>query len=427
MSFEFKFPDVGEGIHEGEIVRWRVKVGDIIKEDQPIAEVETAKAIVEIPSPKSGTVIALVGKEGQTIHVGDVLAVIGEKGETWEPAKTAPTQVPQASAQEGATQTEAEKAVASAGPGVIGRIPTEEKGVVLPPRGAAIDRTSTLVLPRTRKLAQDLKVDLSKVKGSGPGGQITELDIQNASAAASGPAPESFGVVERVPVKGVRKAVAEHMVRALFSIPHVTHMDECDVSALVKLRESQKPEAEKHGVKLTYLSFIIKAVCEALKKFPGMNAEYRDMGGGTDKMQPEIIFKKYYNIGIAVDTPEGLMVPVIRDADKKDIFVLAKEITDLAEKCRTRKISADELSGGSFNITNIGSVGGIFATPVIAVGQSAVLGTMRMKEKPLAVDGKVEIRPVLSLALSFDHRVVDGADAARFMNEIMANLSVTKS
>jgi pyruvate dehydrogenase E2 component (dihydrolipoamide acetyltransferase) len=370
MAYEFKFPDVGEGIHEGEIVKWRVKAGDSVKEDQPLVEMETAKAIVELPSPKSGTVLALVGKEGEVIHVGATLVVIGEKGEKWEPSKTEKTA----------------EVKPKAGPGVIGEIPLDA-GVALPPRKSE----SAASPPKT----------------------LQPLPVASKSSFQKQRKYDLWGYVEHVPLKSVRKAIAEHMVKSAFTIPHVTHFDELDAANLVKLRESKKAEAEKQGIKLTYLPFILKALVETLKKHPYLNAFFNDDTG------EEIILMKYYNIGIAVDTEDGLMVPVLKGADQKDVLQMAKEITDLAEKCRTRKIDLNELQGGSFSITNIGSVGGMSATPIISYGQSGNLGIFRMKEKPLAINGKVEIRPVLPLALSFDHRVIDGAEAARFMNDLI--------
>lgn len=226
-----------------------------------------------------------------------------------------------------------------------------------------------------------------------------------------------WGYVEHMPLKSVRKAIAEHMVKSAFTIPHVTHFDELDATNLVKLRDSKKAEAEKQGIKLTYLPFIVKALVETLKKHPFLNAFFNDDTGN------EIIVMKYYNIGVAVDTPDGLMVPVLKGADQKDVFQIAKEIVDLATRCRDRKIDLAELQGGSFSITNIGSVGGISATPIISYGQSGNLGIFRIKEKPVAVNGKIEIRPILPFALSFDHRVLDGAEAARFMNDLIAALS----
>lgn len=361
--YNFIFPDVGEGIQEGEIVKWRVKVGDEVKEDQPLVEMETAKAIVELPSPKSGTVKKLFGKEGDTVAVGSVLVSIEEKN-----GKADKQELP------------------TTAPGVIGRIPTEETGFVLPPRSP--EKTLTKKPTATQ-------------------------NVQSADHIFHGP-------VERVPLKGVRRAIAEHMVKSVSTIPHVIHFDEFDATNLVKLRESKKAEALKKGVKLTFLPFIIQALAETLKDHPYVNATVTDKK--TADGHHEIVLMKYYNIGIAVDTPEGLMVPVIKDADKKDVFELAREIADLAQKCRDRKVDIHELSGGSFTLTNIGSVGGIYATPIITYGQAGNLGLYRMKDRPVVVDGKIEIRPIMTLTLSYDHRIVDGAQAARFMNDLIAKL-----
>ncbi|MBI4994530.1 2-oxo acid dehydrogenase subunit E2 [Candidatus Peregrinibacteria bacterium] len=345
MAFEFKFPDVGEGIQEGEIVRWRVRIGEEVKQDQPLVEVETAKAIVELPSPKSGFILALNGGEGDIVKVGDTLVAIGAKGEKWEAKEK--------------------------GPGVVGSFSGEEI-IALPPRKA-----------------------------------------EGTPAVRAETTHHFGGPVERVPLHGIRREIAAHMVKSAFTIPHVTHMDECDATALIKARENKKTEAEKQGIKLTYLAFIVKAACEMLKRHPALNAHFETN---------EIIYKKYYNIGIAIDTPEGLMVPVIKNADQKDVFQIAREIMELAQRCRDKKITLPELQDGTFSITNIGSIGGEFATPIISYGQTANLGVMRIKEKPVAVNGKVEIRPMLSLALSYDHRVVDGAEGARAMNELISVL-----
>lgn len=394
MSFEFKFPDVGEGIHEGEIVRWRIKVGDEIKEDQPLVEMETAKAIVEIPSPRSGVVLALFGKEGEIINVGAVLTIIGEKGESLEKA-----------AEEKIHIGEVNIAASAKSPGVVGQIPTEET-VSLPPRQE--------ILPRVRKLAQKLGVDISTIKGTGPANRITEEDIKESRKKTEQTKVQKFGFVgdvEVIPLKGVRKVIADHMVMSKSSIPHVTHYDEADATNLIKLRNDKKAEAEKSNIKLTFLPFIIKCAIDALKKHPALNATLES---------DEIICKKYYNTGIAVDTPEGLMLPVIKNADQKDVFEIAKELSELAEKCRSRTIHLDELQNGTFSITNIGSIGGIMATPVITYGQTAILGVFKIKEKPVAENSQVIIKSMLSLTITYDHRVVDGAEAARFMNDLIA-------
>lgn len=433
MAYEFKFPDVGEGIHEGEIVRWRVNVGDEVKEDQPLVEVETAKAIVELPAPRTGVVLARLGNEGQTIHVGDLLVAIGDKGEQYAPqtATTPGAQVSGAGA----------GGPSAAAPGVVGSIPTEEKGVVLPGRtGAAVHATpgTPHVLPRIRKLAGDLGIDLASIKASGPGGQITEGDVRSAASQKTGgaaggqnagtalpkhPDYAQWGVVEKTPLKGIRKAIADHMALSKATIPHVIHMDEFDATNLVTTRKAaiaaagQNPAALVNGqpVKITYLAFIIKAAAESLKMHPAVNSV-------LNEATQEIIAKKYYNIAVAVDTPEGLMAPVIKNADTKDSITIAKEIIELAEKCRARTISPRELEGATFTITNIGSVGGTYATPIIPVGQSAILGLYRMKDRPVAENGAVVIRPIMTLSLSYDHRVVDGAEGARFMNTLIEKL-----
>lgn len=365
MAFEFKFPDVGEGIHEGEIVKWRVKTGDKIKEDDVLVEMETAKAIVEIPSPRAGKILELRGKEGDTVKVGDVLVMI-ETGKS-------PSEL----------QTTDYKLQTS--PGVVGEIPTDA-GITLPAREK----------PET-------------------GNQKSKNEKQNEDA---------WGKIECVPLKGIKKIVAEHMMKSAREIPHVTHMDEFDATALVKARTELKPEADKKGVKLTYLAFIVKAAAAALQKHPALNAMFK---AASAIGAQEIIYKKYYNVSIAVDTADGLMLPVVKNADKKDILEIADEIVKFAETCRTRKIDIKDLQGGTFSITNIGSVGGTYATPIITTGQSANLGVMRMKEKPVVADDengdkKIVPRPVLTLVLSYDHRVVDGAEAARFMNDVIALL-----
>lgn len=422
MAFEFKLPDVGEGIHEGEIVRWRVALGEEVKEDQPLIEVETAKAIVELPSPKAGFILKMNGKEGETIHVGDVVVVIGAKDEklteALTPAAGAPTSTPAAAEPKKELQ------------GVVGEIPMKMEGFSLPTRtaeGVPPASVGLKIMPRIRKLAQDLGVNLANVKGTGNGGEVTEADVRGAQGTTGqsgnvqpkSPAPklnfENFGSVNRTKLKGMRKAIAEHMVLSMQTIPHVTHCDEFDASNLVKRRAAQKPDAEKSGIKLTYLAYIVQAAVTCLKEFPEFNAS-------IDDSTNEVVYKNYMNIGIAVDTPEGLMLPIIKDANQKDLFTIAEEIVELAEKARSRKIVQTDIEGGSFSITNIGSIGGTEATPIIPYGQSTILGVMKMTDTPVAVEGKVEIRPVMSLCLSYDHRLIDGAQAARFMNAVIQEL-----
>lgn len=386
---DFKLPDLGEGIVEAEIVKWLVKEGDKVEEHEPIVELETAKAVVQVPSPKEGTVVKIFGSAGDKLHVGDVLCTIGEAGET----KRAPA-------------------------GVVGELETApEEPKVITPRKAA--EPSVAVLPAVRKLAQELGVDVSKVQGSGPGGRITEDDVAKASGKvakeAKGPTIsfEKFGRVLRIPLKGVRKAIADNLSLSMRTTVQVTHMDYVDVTKLADYREKEKEEAEKRGVKLTFLPFIVKACVLALKAFPYVNSSLE----GED-----IVIKQYFNIGIAVDTPAGLMVPVVKNANERTIYEIAREIFRVAELSRTREIQLKDLQGGTFTITNIGSLGGVFATPVINYPECAILALGRMADMAVPIDGKLEIRKMLPVSLSFDHRIIDGAMAAKFVNEIKRHL-----
>ena len=410
MAFEFKLPDLGEGIHEGEIKRWLVKEGDKVEADQPLAELETDKAVVEMPSPKAGVILKTFGKEGEKVKVGQILIVIGAEGEKWgeKAAEEKPI--------EPIHEEEPAKPPATSQPVAVPRSPT-------PPT----EPGHVLATPRVRKLARETGVDISTVKGTGPGGRVTEEDVQKAAkgetapaAAVAAPATQKTpiiieGEVERIPFKGVRRKVAEHMVTSMQTAMHVTHMDEVDVTDLAKVREQEKEKAKTQGVHLTYLPFIVKAAVVALKEFPYFNAS-------LDEEKQEMVLKKYYNIGIAVDTDEGLMVPVVKNVQQKNMIDIAREITEMAERARTRKIALEELRGGSFTITNIGSIGGNYATPIINYPEVAILGVYRMYDKPIVKEGQITIRKVLNLSVTFDHRVIDGAMAARFMNTIKKHL-----
>ncbi len=385
MAFDFKLPDLGEGIVEAEVVKWLVKDGDKVEEHQAILELETAKAVVQVPSPKAGTVLKIFGSAGDKIHVGDVLCSIGEAGET----RRAPA-------------------------GVVGELETvsEEPKFVAPKKVA---EPSVAVLPAVRKLAQEMKVDVSKVQGSGPGGRITEDDVARATKKDAGPTItfEKFGRVIKMPLKGVRKEIAERLSESMRTTVQVTHMDYADVSKLADYREKEKEEAEKRGVKLTFMPFIVKACVLALKAFPYVNSS---LDGG------DIVIKQYYNIGVAVDTPAGLMVPVVKNANERTIYEISREIYRVAELARTREIQLKDLQGGTFTVTNIGSLGGVFATPVINYPECAILGLGRIADMAVPINGKVEIRKMLPLSLSFDHRIIDGAMAAKFVNEIKRHL-----
>lgn len=411
--FEFKFPDVGEGIHEGTIVSWKVKEDDNVEADQVIGEVETDKAVVEIPSPKKGKIIKLNIKAGNIIKVGETMVTLEVEG------PIAPT------------KEEKKAMIGAAAGGVVGFLPDSEDELLRKQNKTekkAETRISVQATPAVRKLAKDIGVDIEKVKGTGAGGRVTEDDIKKVqrTSKSSAPVAESlstpkivkkydfWGYVDHMPLKGIRRATAEHMEQA-HTIPAVSHMDEADVTALYELREKEKVNAQKKGIKLTYLPYIIKAVIEGLKKHPLLNAQ-------LDKANEDIIAKKYYNIGIAVDTGEGLVVPVVKGADKKDVYTLAQEIEKYAALAREKKLDLADIRGGSFTITNIGVIGGAFFTPIINYPEAAILGVGKMQDKPVVRDGKVVVRKMLPLVVTFDHRIVDGAEVARFLNDVVALL-----
>jgi len=395
MAFEFKFPDVGEGIHEGELVKWLVNEGDFIKEDQAIAKIETDKAIVEIPSPKSGKILKLHFKEGETIKVGETLVTIGEEGER-------------------VSKTSERKTTS-----VVGELEESEQRLVIPKKEKREISTGVLATPAVRTLAKELNVGINSVRGTGDGGRITEEDVKNSTGKEIKKEVKVvrkyniYGYVERIPLKGVRKAVAKKMVESVMSAVHVVHIDEADVTELSILREKEKIIASQKGVKLTFMPYIIKAVIDSLKQHPYLNSTLEG---------EEIVLKKYYNIGIAVDTEDGLIVPVIKIADSKSLYDLAKEVENLAELARERKLDLGDMQGGTFTITNIGSIRGLYATPIINYPEAAILGLGRIYEKPVAIGGKVQVRNVLPLSLSFDHRILDGAEAAKFIDLVIKHL-----
>ena len=396
MAFEFKFPDDGEGIHEGELVKWLVNEGDFIKEDQAIAKIETDKAIVEIPSPKSGKVLKLHFKEGDTIKVGETLVTIGEEGEKVS------------------VKTPERKTTS-----VVGELEESEQRLVIPKKEKREIFTGVLATPLVRALAKELNVDINTVRGTGDGGRITEEDVRNSTGKEIKKEVKVvrkyniYGYVERIHLKGVRKAVAKKMVESVMSAVHVVHIDEADVTELSILREKEKIIASQKGVKLTFMPYIIKAVIDSLKQHPYLNSTLEG---------EEIVLKKYYNIGIAVDTEDGLIVPVIKIADSKSLYDLAKEVENLAELARERKLDLGDMQGGTFTITNIGSIRGLYATPIINYPEAAILGLGRIYEKPVAIGGKVQVRNVLPLSLSFDHRILDGAEAAKFIDLVIKHL-----
>ncbi len=407
MSYEFKLPDVGEGIHEAEIVSYDVKVGDSVKEDQPILKIETDKAVVALPSPVNGVVKEIPHEVGDTVEVGQALMIF----DTAEPVAEEKSQTRAAE-----PQAEAEPLAPKAGK---------------PQPGAAAASKRVLATPHTRNLARELGVNIQEISGSGKGGRITDEDVQHAAqkTATETAEPErppkvetfepsngklqkeEFGVERRIPFKGIRKRTAEAMVKSYDTIPHVWHAEDVDVTDLFNVVKTQQPSAEEQGIKLTPLAFMTRAVVSSLKQFPQVNAS-------LDEQADEIVLKEYYHIGIATDTEHGLMVPVVRNVDQKSILQIAQEIQRLTARARNREIELEELRGGTFTLTNVGVIGGTHATPIISFPQVAILAIMAAREKPVVLDGQVRVRRMLPLVIAFDHRVLDGAIIARFMNVI---------
>lgn len=431
--FEYRFPELGEGLHEGEIVKMHIAPGQTVTDEDIIMEVQNDKAIVEVPCPVNGKVVEVRAKDGQVMHVGDVVAIIEAEGDV--PDQT-PSEEDHVQAAGGATGISATSVANS-----------QDQPAQQPAAAAAVPVAATkpvsgslvLATPSVRKLAREKGVSISEVSGSGKNGRITREDVLGftsggtapaaasaaaeapvTTAAASKPAATTVvsgpGVEERVPFKGIRKAIANAMVKSVYTAPHVTLMDEVDVTGLVALRTRAKPVAEKKGVKLTYLPFIVKALVAACREFPALNAM-------IDEAANEIVYKKYYNIGIATDTDNGLLVPVIFDADRKNVWSVANEIRDLATRGRDGKLAPNEIRGSTISITNIGSAGGMFFTPVINFPEVAILGTGRITEKAVVKNGQIVIAPVMALSLSFDHRIIDGATAQNFLNYIKQLLS----
>jgi pyruvate dehydrogenase E2 component (dihydrolipoamide acetyltransferase) len=440
MAQEFKLPDLGEGIHEGEIVKVLVKLGDQVKEDQPILEVETDKATVEISSPYTGTVTDIRIKQGDLVHVGDVMLVFGDGAGAQAPAKAekppaAEKETPAPEKQAPATASP----VAPAQPAIVQRAAPQREGPVA-------------ASPSTRRLARELGVDLHAVPSSGPGGRVTAEDVRafaeqgkgEGVAAEQAPAPPParpaappaevsllrpsavpvpglpdfghWGQVERLPLRSVRRSTAKHMALAWSQIPHVSHHDVADITELDAFRRKYKDQIKEQGGSLTLTVFTIKAVVAALKAFPRFNSS-------LDADTEDIILKKYYNIGVATDTDRGLLVPVIHDADRKSITELSIELPKLVERTRNGEASLEEMQGGTLTITNIGPLGGTDFSPIVNYPEVAILGMARAAWQPVVrwQEDRAEFVPrlLLPLILAFDHRVVDGADAARFMNMII--------
>ncbi|MFD1031119.1 dihydrolipoamide acetyltransferase family protein [Metaplanococcus flavidus] len=452
MAYEFRLPDIGEGIHEGEIVKWFVKAGDTIEEDDVLVEIQNDKAVVEIPSPVSGTIKEVLVEEGTVAVVGDVLVRIDSPDEDGG-EDAAPEAKEQKEEPKEAEETEEQVQAGTAESGQdVEKAPAEEQhrggdtGAGSQPQAEteADPNARIIAMPSVRKFARDKDVDIKKVSGSGNNGRIMKEDIE---AFLSGDQKAAEPVKEEVPAEsaeqkeekapaaketasvpegefpetrekmsGIRKAIAKAMVHSKHTAPHVALMDEVDVTELVAHRKKFKDIAAEKEIKLTYLPYVVKALVSTLREFPALNTSF-------DDETSEVIQKHYFNIGIAADTEKGLMVPVIKNADRKSVFAISDEINTLATKARDGKLTAAEMKGASCSITNIGSAGGQWFTPVINHPEVAILGIGRIAEKPVVKNGEIVAAPVLALSLSFDHRMIDGATAQHALNHIKRLLS----
>ena len=450
--WEFKLPDIGEGVTEGEIVSWLIKPGDIVKEDQPMIEVMTDKATVTITSPKAGRVVETVGAPGTVVAVHSVLVVFeldanvtaasdkaashanGNAGNGHanggaakiEPAATAVGDIKENLPGMGGASAAPRTAGGGGGGGGGGELAT------------SYFNAKPLATPATRKLARDMEIDLRAVPPTGPQGRVTKVDVETfakapASASPSTPPPAKGtpapsqardavkitaptaaqgALEERVPFAGVRRKIAQKMAQSVHTAAHFTFVEECDCTALKALRKRLQPSAQAQGVKLTFLPFIVKAVVAALKKRPILNS-------ALDETTNELVYRKYYNIGIAASTEAGLIVPVVKDADRRSVLDVAREIERVATDAKNGKSRMEDLQGSTFTITSLGADGGLFATPIINFPEVGILGVHQIKQKPVVKDGQIVIGDVMLLSLSFDHRIVDGHVGAAFAYDII--------
>jgi pyruvate dehydrogenase E2 component (dihydrolipoamide acetyltransferase) len=377
MPLRVTLPDVGEGIAEGEVVRWLVAEGSAVAEDQPLVEVLTDKANVEIPSPAAGILAKILAPPGQVVKVGEALALI----ETATDRPAVPPPAPR------------------------------------PPKDG-----DALATPVVRKMAKDLGVDLGAVTGSGPGGRVTEEDVRRAASQGSPQARPAGGAgdtgAKRVPLRGRRRVIARKMVAAKTRVPHALLVEEAEVTGILAARGKLREMGERERVRITILPFLLKAVVSALTLHPALNAS-------LDEEREEIVLKRTFDIGMAVDTEEGLIVPVIRNADAKTVIELAREIERLTGAAREGALAPSDLSGGTFTVTSIGSIGGLFSYPVINVPEAAILAVHKVVKRPVVRDGEVVPRDMVYLSLSFDHRIVDGGEATRFLNEVVRRIETT--
>ncbi|WP_105318283.1 dihydrolipoamide acetyltransferase family protein [Thermus tenuipuniceus] len=447
MPKEILMPELAESVVEGEILKWLVEEGDYLKKDQPFVEVMTDKVTVELPSPYEGVLLKKLAKEGEVVKVHAPIALLAEPGEAVAGVKEVKEEAPPVQAVE-------ERSIVE--PGLPPKEEKEDLSLFKPDttqvavknpflqesqvKEEARPQGRVLAVPAARKLARELGIPLEAIPGSGPMGRIRVEDVRayaeqlKAQAAppppspkeAPAPLPAGFPppprytppkgyehLEERIPLRGIRRTIAQGLWQSHLFTVRTLNVDEADLTELVALRERLKPEAERQGVKLTYLPFIFKAVVRALKKFPMLNTS-------LDEERQEIVYKRYYHLGLAVATERGLIVPVVRDVDRKNILELAQEIAELSTKAREGKLSPEEVTGSTFTVTNIGSVGALMSFPIINVPEAAVLGVHSIRKRPWVMpDGSIQARDIMYLSLSFDHRLVDGAEAASFTREVI--------
>lgn len=416
MPREFRLPDIGEGLTEAEIVRWLVAEGEEVKADQVIVEVETDKAVVEIPSPYAGVVLSRGGSEGDVIEVGEVLVTIGEPGEEGDPGSE--------TGAEPGSETRSEQS--SEPEPIVGTLSSEAESISSRETEPSAAAAAVKALPIVRKLARENDIDLTTIDGSGPGGRITRADVEAAIGQTPSPEPDESAAViepepvfktatapsgdERLPMSRLRRTIAANMAKSWLEIPHVTTFDDVDATRLLEVRRAL---GERHGYKIPIEALVIKAVLPAIDEYPEFNSTI----DGDD-----LIIHGNRDIGIAIDTPEGLMVAVIGDADSKSILDLAGEVRRLGEGARERNLSPDELTGQTFTVSNIGAVGGGHGTPIVPYGTVAILSTGKASLQPIVYDDDLAIAPVMPLSISYDHRVIDGAVGRRFMALVIENL-----
>ena len=419
MRYIFKFPDIGEGITEGRIIQWYVKKGQSINSGEPIVNMETDKVVTDIPSPKKGIITTLYGQEGEVINVDDPLIELEIEGVTGDEAQEIIKEEPKKATEE---------SVDEKGFGVVGTIDVAGDSALLPATDEGLEdikvskqnvTKNILATPVARALARDLEIDINSVLGSGPAGRVMKADIHKFKKQIKLPIAEDkssdSNQIEYKDLSQIRKTIAQNMVISKQTAPHMTVIDEVEISELIKIRNKYKDQFKENGTKISFLAFFMKATANALKLFPALNSEF-------DSERNRLVLKKYYNIGIAVDTEDGLVVPVVKHVDKISFLDLSLQIDDLIKRARKRKLTLEDFKDGTFTITNYGSIGGTYGVPVINFPQAAILGIGRSIKTPIVKDDSIEIGNILPLSMSVDHRIVDGGEAVRFLNQIMTYL-----